>query len=282
MRELKIIERITSRDSKAMEILFRDINKYEVPSLKEEEDLAFRIRQGDTDALDELVVRNLRFVVSVAKSYVGRGMEVIDLFSEGCIGLIKAAQRFDPTMGYKFCSYAVWWIRQSMLKAMDDNGATIRMPSNMRSIINKVSQARSEYMLQYEMEPTPEQIAELADIDIEKVESIDLAGRCTSSLDAPIADDDGSRLVDMIAAEEANDRYLDMDALKRDLMKVVDTLDKRAQTIIIMKFGLDGNGERSLDEIAATLDLTKERVRQIQNKAYRAMSRNDLLKTYAA
>ena len=243
----------------------------------EESELAMRIQAGDEAALGRLVEANLRFVVSVAKNYQGHGLDLSDLINEGNIGLIKAARKFDPTRGFKFISYAVWWIRQSILQGIADQSRMVRLPLNQVGVINKISRARADFMQENEREPTDRELAELVDITPDKISEVLRSSRSHLSFDTPFDDEGDGTLLDIIpntSAEEA-DASLNRESLRSDLEDVMKVLDPRERDILLMVYGI-GRPEKTLEEIGDEFKLTRERVRQIKEKAIRKMARRSV------
>ena len=287
MKELKIRETITVRDTESISMLFRDINRFSVPTLQEEEALAVRMAQGDEDAIREMVNRNMRFVVSVAKQTQGCGLDLGDLISEGTIGLMVAARRFDVTKGFKFCTYAVWWIRQAINKAIGEYGSTIRIPSNQRNQRNKLNNLKNEFFLKNEREPSAEELAELADLGVDKINDTDILPLCTQSLDKPFGDDSENLcLNDVIASEDCADHGLEQESLAIDVQSVLTKLSERERIVLVMSFGIGTNNPQPIEEIADSLGISQERVRQIRIKAINRIRLNKdflaTLKKYAA
>jgi len=276
MRQLKITQSVTARDRTVNQYL-SDINRLPMISPDEESDLASRIREGDEAALKRLVEANLRFVVSVAKTYQGHGLELSDLINEGNTGLIKAAWRFDPTRGFRFISYAVWWIRQSILQALSDQGRMVRLPLNQVGTINMLSHIRNTFLQENEREPTDEELATLSDLAPEKVgEALRIASGHLS-FDTPIGDDEDGTLLDVIpdTTVAETDSALARESLRSDLAEVMLVLAPREKEIVLRAFGI-GCPEKTLDEIGNELSLTRERVRQIKEKAIRKLSRRSV------
>jgi len=269
MRQLKITPSVTARTQTLDEYL-RDICKYEMVSPEEETELAQRIQAGDEQAVTRLVEANLRFVVSVAKQYQNRGLELSDLINEGNLGLMKAARKYDPTRGFKFISYAVWWIRQQILQALSEQGRTIRLPLNQIGIITKANRAKSEFLQENEREPSDAELADLIDITPEKLGRTDIT---TLSLDYPIGDEDDHSLIDVLpdSSVPAADKPLDIESLRSDLMTVMTVLNERERSILTLSFGL-GGPTMTLEEIGEKLNLTRERVRQLRMKAIGKLS----------
>jgi len=286
MRQLKISQNITNRESQSLEKYFNDVNKVDLLTVDEEVDLAKRIRDGDQLALEKLVKANLRFVVSVAKQYQNRSLSLNDLINEGNLGLIKAAQKFDHTRGFKFISYAVWWIRQSIMQALAEQSRLIRLPLNRVGSINKINQAAS--MLEQELErvPTEQELADYLGLDVSEVKgALDSVTRQVS-VDAPFGDDDSGSLLDVL--EDKNIEGTDMDLTYRDSLRVeversLSRLSERERQVIKMFFGIGCKEALSLEQIGEILDLSTERVRQIKEKALsrlRMSSKNSLLAEY--
>lgn len=276
MRQLKINNSITKRDSESVEIYLRDIGHRETITVDEEVELTRRIHKGDQKALDALVEANLRFVVSVAKQFQNQGLSLSDLISEGNIGLIKAAQRFDETRGFKFISFAVWWIRQSILAAIAEKSNMIRVPLNQQGVNSKVRRASSQFKQQFMRDPSPEELAEMADLPIEKViESFATHGK-TVSYDCPVADDENTPMIDLFAGGSVQnaDRGLDCESLSKDIDYVLQDLSPRDREIIRLCFGI-GSNEMTLDEIGARFNLSRERVRQLREVTLTRLRRND-------
>lgn len=288
MRQLKITKQITGRESYSIEKYLQEIGKIHVLSPDEEANLAKKIKNGDSEARERLVLCNLRFVVSVAKQYQNHGLTLGDLINEGNMGLIKAAECFDETKGFKFISYAVWWIRQSILQAIAENARLIRLPLNKISTINKVNRYFTELEQEYQREPTVEEIAEKMDITPTEVkENMKIANRPVS-MDAPLTTDEESiNLYDVYISsdEEAQgpEAVLNRDSLKRDIERSFQMLSNREATILSMYYGLGGYSSMSLEEIGTKLGLTSERVRQVKTKAIKKLKEvknNKRLKTY--
>ena len=276
MRQLKITQSVTARDRTVNQYL-SDINRLPMVSPEEESDLASRIREGDESALKRLVEANLRFVVSVAKAYQGHGLELPDLINEGNTGLIKAAWKFDPTRGFKFISYAVWWIRQSILQAISDQGRMVRLPLNQVGTINTLSHIRNTFLQENEREPTDEELAALSGLTPEKVgEALRIASGHLS-FDTPFGEDEDGTLLDVIpdTSVAETDAALARESLRSDLAEVMLVLAPREREIIQLAFGI-GCPERTLDEIGSELSLTRERVRQIKEKAIRKLGKDHI------
>ena len=249
------------------------LSRIEMISPDEETELAMRIKEGDTQALNSLVNANLRFVVSVAKQYQNRGLDLTDLISEGNIGLIKAAQKFDPTRGFKFISYAVWWIRQQILSGISQDSHTIRLPMNQIGLQIKASKKKQLFVQDHEREPTDEELAAIMETDISRISEINLSGNSTVSLSKPLGDDDSQTLEDVVADTQAPqvDSKLLKESLLKDLEEALQVLGERERQIISSSFGI-GCPAMTLEEIGENMDLTRERVRQIRSRALRTLS----------
>lgn len=286
MRQLKITKSITNRESQSLEKYLQEIGKVELISPEEEVKLAVLIKKGDQAALEKLTKANLRFVVSVAKQYQNQGLTLPDLINEGNLGLIKAAQRFDETRGFKFISYAVWWIRQSIMQALAEQSRIVRLPLNKVGLTNRISKAFSQLEQEFEREPTPEELAELLDIDTEEIAAtLGMAARHVS-MDQPLADGEESTLIDVLVNENAvkTDNELDVVAsLKTEIERSLSTLTERQKEVICFFFGLGIDHPMSLEDIGERFSLTRERVRQIKDKAItklRNNSRSRLLRDF--
>ena len=272
MRQLKIIRSITSRDTASLDKYLQEIGREELLSVDEEVELAQRIRQGDDRALNRLVCANLRFVVSVAKQYQNQGLSLPDLINEGNVGLIKAAQKFDETRGFKFISYAVWWIRQSILQALAEQSRIVRLPLNQVGSLNKINKAISKFEQDLQRRPSAEELSKMLDIDVEKIsESVSVNGRHTS-LDAPFSDSEDNSLMDVLTDADApnTDSSLNQESLSVEVDRALSQLSPRERDILKMFFGI-GCQEMTLEEIELKLYLTRERVRQIKEKAIRRL-----------
>lgn len=283
MRQLKINPSITTRDSKALDRYLQEIGREDLISVQDEVDLARRIREGDQKALDKLVRANLRFVVSVAKQYQNQGLSLPDLINEGNLGLIRAAQRFDETRGFKFISYAVWWVRQSILQALAEQSRIVRLPLNRVGSLNKINKERSKFEQEFERIPSAEELAERLDIPADQVaDTMKVSGRHIS-VDAPFADGDENSLLDVLINDDTPtpDRVLNQESLSKEVDRALQHLDERERNIVKMFFGIGGQ-EMTLEEIGAKYDLTRERVRQIKEKAIRRLKsqKSRLLKSY--
>lgn len=286
MRQLKIAHKITNRESQALDKYLNEISKLPMLTPEEEVKLAQRIREGDQEALDEMTRGNLRFVVSVAKQYQNQGLSLSDLINEGNVGLIKAARRFDETKGFKFISYAVWWIRQSILQALAEQSRIVRLPLNKVGSLNKINKAFSELEQTFEREPSPEELAELLEITTDEVETtLGVAARHVS-MDAPFVEGEDNSLLDVLENNTmpGTDAHLEYaDSLRREIERSLGTLTDRQCDVIKLYFGIGVEHPMSLEDIGDKFGLTRERVRQIKDKAInklRATSRSKLLKTY--
>ncbi|WP_208728442.1 sigma-70 family RNA polymerase sigma factor [Chitinophaga alhagiae] len=286
MRQLKITKSITNRESQSLEKYLQEIGKVDLITPEEEVNLAIRIKQGDQRALEKLTKANLRFVVSVAKQYQNQGLSLSDLINEGNLGLIKAAQRFDETRGFKFISYAVWWIRQSILQALAEQSRIVRLPLNKVGLSNKISKAYSLLEQEFEREPSPDELATILEINTEEVEAtLGVAARHVS-MDAPFIDGEDNSLLDVlenpnaVSADEELDHH---DSLRREIERSLSTLTDRQKDVIMLYFGIGVEHPMSLEDIGEKFGLTRERVRQIKDKAItklRTTSRSKLLRNY--
>ncbi len=285
MRQLKISKQVTNRETASLDKYLQEIGKVDLITAEEEVELAQRIRAGDKIALEKLTKANLRFVVSVAKQYQNQGLNLPDLINEGNMGLIKAAKRFDETRGFKFISYAVWWIRQSILQALAEQSRIVRLPLNKIGSINKINKAFAQLEQEHERAPSAKEIADLLEMDEGNVkESIKNSGRHVS-MDAPLVEGEDSNLYDVVRSGESPspDKLLLVESLRVEIERSLSTLIPREADVIRLYFGLSGNHPMTLEEIGETFDLTRERVRQIKEKAIRRMkhtSRSKVLKTY--
>lgn len=285
MRQLKISKQITNRESQSLDKYLQEIGKVDLLTADEEVELAKRIKEGDQIALEKLTKANLRFVVSVAKQYQNQGLSLGDLINEGNLGLIKAAQRFDETRGFKFISYAVWWIRQSILQALAEQSRIVRLPLNRVGSLNKISKTFSTLEQKYEREPSPEELAEVLEVTTaEVVDTMKISGRHIS-MDAPFVQGEENSLLDVLedGSEETPDSGLMTDSLRREVQRALSTLTQREADVITLYFGLNGEHALTLEEIGEKFNLTRERVRQIKEKAIRRLrhtSRSKALKPY--
>ncbi len=285
MRQLKISKSITNRDSASLDKYLQDIGKVDLISVEKEVELAQRIRKGDQDALRQLTEANLRFVVSVAKQYQHQGLSLPDLINEGNLGLMKAAKKFDETRGFKFISYAVWWIRQSILQALAEQSRIVRLPLNQVGSVNKIYRFFSEFQQKYNREPTTREISEELDITTKKIFQVLKAAGKHMSMDAPLTtDSDSNSLIDIMENEgiDPSDNYLIRESLLQEIERALSTLPEREALIIKHFFGVNDK-ELSLREIGDKLGLTRERVRQLKERALRKLrknSRSKHLKTF--
>ena len=285
MRQLKITKQVTNRETASLDKYLQEIGKVELISAEEEVELAQRIKQGDKIALEKLTKANLRFVVSVAKQYQNQGLSLPDLINEGNLGLIKAAQRFDETRGFKFISYAVWWIRQSILQALAEQSRIVRLPLNKIGSINKINKTYAKLEQEFERESNAEEIAEVLEITEQEVkESMKNAGRHIS-MDAPLVQDEDNTMYDVLKSEEAPTPETELlyESLRKEIDRAISTLTQREQDVVRLYFGLNGSHPMTLEEIGEKFDLTRERVRQIKEKAIRRLkhtSRSKILKSY--
>jgi RNA polymerase primary sigma factor len=286
MRQLKITKSITNRESQSLEKYLQEIGKVELISPEEEVKLAERIKQGDQRALDRLTKANLRFVVSVAKQYQNQGLSLPDLINEGNLGLIKAAQRFDETRGFKFISYAVWWIRQSILQALAEQSRIVRLPLNKVGLTNRINKAFSQLEQEYEREPSAEELAEMLELEIEEVSSTLSISSRHVSMDSPLSDGEENTLMDVMENPNAvaTDGELDHnESLRTEITRSLKTLTERQQDVIRYFFGIGVDHPLSLEDIGERFNLTRERVRQIKDKAISKLKTNSrckLLKGY--
>ncbi|MBQ2497707.1 MAG: sigma-70 family RNA polymerase sigma factor [Prevotella sp.] len=284
MRQLKINKQITNRESASLEKYLQEIGHEELLSPEEEVELAQRIHKGDRDALERLTKANLRFVVSVAKQYQNQGLSLADLINEGNVGLIKAAEKFDETRGFKFISYAVWWIRQSILQAIAEQSRLVKLPLNQVNSVNKINKMLSKFEQENERRPSIDEIAENIDLDEEKIaEAIRNASRHVS-MDAPFSNGDENSLLDVMPNADAPlaDNLVEMESLRDEIAAALKTLNERERKVLEAFYGI-GQPEMTLDEIGRSLGLTRERVRQIRQKAIRQLrknTKNKALKAY--
>ena len=284
MRQLKITKSITNRESESLEKYLQEIGKEELLSTDEEVELAQRIRKGDRKALERLTKANLRFVVSVAKQYQNQGMSLPDLINEGNLGLIKAAEKFDETRGFKFISYAVWWIRQSILQAIAEQSRIVRVPLNQVGSVNKINRMLNKFEQENERRPSSVEISEQTDIPQEKVDEAIMVNSRHVSVDAPFVDGEDNSLLDVLVNDDAPmaDRQLVIESLRSEIDTVLKMLNERERNVITAFYGI-GQPEMTLDEIGNKFGLTRERVRQIKEKAIRRLrnsTNNKLLKSY--
>lgn len=284
MRQLKISKSITNRESASLDKYLQEIGHEELLTTDQEVELAQRIRKGDKRALERLTKANLRFVVSVAKQYQNQGLSLPDLINEGNVGLIKAAEKFDETRGFKFISYAVWWIRQSILQAIAEQSRLVRLPLNQVGSVNKITRELNKFEQEHERKPSVDEIAERVDLPEDKIADAMKANSRHVSMDAPIADGEDSSMIDFLAGDSSNtDRELAIESLKAEVSRILKLLTDKEQKVLRAFFGIDGSPEMTLDEIGEKYNLTRERVRQIKEKALRRLrhnTKNKLLKSY--
>ena len=284
MRQLKITKSITNRESESLEKYLQEIGHEELLSTDEEVELAQRIKKGDRKALEKLTKANLRFVVSVAKQYQNQGLSLSDLINEGNLGLIKAAEKFDETRGFKFISYAVWWIRQSILQAIAEQSRIVRVPLNQVGSVSKINRMLSKFEQEFERRPSTDEISERVDIPEDKVDEAMMANARHVSVDAPFVDGEDNSLLDVLINDDAPmaDRQLVIESLRAEIATVLQTLNERERAVITAFYGI-GQPEMTLEGIGNKYGLTRERVRQIKEKAIRRLrnnTKNKLLKSY--
>ena len=285
MRQLKISKQITNRESQSLDKYLQEIGKVDLITSDVEVELAKRIREGDQIALEKLTKANLRFVVSVAKQYQNNGLSLGDLINEGNLGLIKAAKRFDETRGFKFISYAVWWIRQSIMQALAEQSRIVRLPLNRVGSLNKISKTFSDLEQKFQREPSAEELADVLQISQEEVtDTMKISGRHVS-MDAPFVNGEENNLLDVLTNENdvTPDSALMIDSLRREVQRALATLTQRESDVIAYYFGLNGETAMTLEEIGEKYNITRERVRQIKEKATRRLrlnSRSKTLRTY--
>ncbi|MFC4666824.1 sigma-70 family RNA polymerase sigma factor [Falsiporphyromonas endometrii] len=285
MRQLKISKSITNRESASLDKFLQEIGREELITVEEEVELAQAIKRGDRSALDKLVRANLRFVVSVAKQYQNQGLSLPDLINEGNLGLIKAAEKFDETRGFKFISYAVWWIRQSILQALAEQSRIVRLPLNQVGTLNKITKALQKFEQENERKPSSSELAEELDLPVEKVaDTLKVSGRHIS-VDAPFVEGEDNSLLDVLVNDDTpnTDKELMDESLAREIDRTLSTLTDREAQIVKLFFGIGGHQEMTLEEIGDKFGLTRERVRQIKEKAIRRLRQNNrckLLKSY--
>lgn len=285
MRQLKITKQVTNRDTRSLEKYFQEISKIDLITTDEEVELAQRIKKGDRRALDKLVKANLRFVVSVAKQYQNQGLKLSDLINEGNLGLVKAAKRFDETRGFKFISYAVWWIRQAILQALAEQSRIVRLPLNKIGSISKINKAYARLEQQQEREPNYEEIAKELDMSITNVENCMKSSGRSISMDAPLKEQDDFSLYNVLEAKESvkPDSNMINQSLKHEINRALNSLTHKESIVLQMYYGINRKTSSSLSEIGETINLSRERVRQVKQKALRRLqsqSRNKVLKTY--
>lgn len=284
MRQLKITKSITNRESESLDKYLQEIGKEELLSTDEEVELAQRIRKGDRKALEKLTKANLRFVVSVAKQYQNQGLSLADLINEGNLGLIKAAEKFDETRGFKFISYAVWWIRQSILQAIAEQSRIVRLPLNQVGAVNKINREANRFEQEHERRPSTEELAEKIDLPEDKIDDALHVGGHHVSVDAPFVDGEDNSLLDVLVNDDAPmaDRQLVIESLRAEITNALKMLNDRERKVIEAFFGIN-QPEMTLEEIGTKYGLTRERVRQIKEKAIRRLrsnTKNKMLKAY--
>ncbi len=284
MRQLKITQSITNRESQSLDKYLHEIGKVDLITAEEEVILAQKIREGDQAALERLTKTNLRFVVSVAKQYQNQGLSLPDLINEGNLGLIKAAEKFDETRGFKFISYAVWWIRQSILQAIAEQSRIVRLPLNQVGSLSKISKAFSKLEQEYEREPSPEELADMLETTVDKIsDTLSNSGRHVS-MDAPFVQGEENTLLDVLENKDPEtDSSLINESLSEEIKRSLSTLTDREREIVVLFFGLSTSQPLSLEEIGEKFNLTRERVRQIKDKALQRLrhtSRSKILKSY--
>ncbi len=285
MRQLKIIKQVTNRETPSLDKYLHEIGKVELINAEEEVDLARRIRKGDPEALEKLIKANLRFVVSVAKQYQNQGLSLPDLINEGNLGLIKAAQRFDETRGFKFISYAVWWIRQSILQALAEQARIVRLPLNKIGSINKINKIFNQLEQAFEREPTIIEISQVMEIAPEDIKDAMRSSGRHVSMDAPLQEGEDGNLYDVLLNSDipSPDKGLITESLRKEIERALSTLTYREASIIRLYFGLNGKHPHTLEEIGEEFSLTRERVRQIKEKAIKRLkqtTRSKILKSY--
>jgi RNA polymerase primary sigma factor len=286
MRQLKISKSITNRESQSLEKYLQEISKVELITPEQEVQLAIRIKEGDQRALDKLVKCNLRFVVSVAKQYQNQGLTLPDLINEGNLGLIKAAIRFDETRGFKFISYAVWWIRQSILQALAEQSRIVRLPLNKVGLSNRIAKAYQQLEQEFEREPSAEELAYMLEVSLEEVRATMGVGLRHVSMDSPISEGEDGTLADIMEnpnAEKTDDNLVHHESLKQEIQRSLQALTDRQKSVLCYFFGIGMENALSLEDIGAKFHLTRERVRQIKDKAItklRSTSRCRHLKVY--
>ncbi|MBQ5407732.1 MAG: RNA polymerase sigma factor RpoD/SigA [Prevotella sp.] len=284
MRQLKITKSITNRESESLDKYLQEIGKEELLSTDEEVELAQRIKKGDRQALDRLTKANLRFVVSVAKQYQNQGLSLSDLINEGNMGLIKAAEKFDETRGFKFISYAVWWIRQSILQAIAEQSRIVRLPLNQVGAVNRINREANRFEQEHERRPSVEELSEKVDLPEDKIDDALHVGGHHVSVDAPFVDGEDNSLLDVLVNDDAPmaDRQLVVESLRAEIRNALQMLNDRERKVITAFFGID-QPEMTLEEIGTKYGLTRERVRQIKEKAIRRLrgnTKNKMLKAY--
>ena len=284
MRQLKISKQITNREQHSLDKYLSEISKLDMISVDQEVELAKRIREGDQIALQKLATANLRFVVSVAKQYQNNGMTLGDLINEGNVGLIRAASRFDETRGFKFISYAVWWIRQAIMQALAEQSRTVRLPLNRVASLNKIARATASFEQKFEREPSAEEIASALEMSVAEVEdNKQLSGR-SISVDAPLLQGEDGSLLDLLADknQDTPDQHLIINSLKQEISRSLESLTVRESEVLISYYGMKGTAPLTLEEIADKFSLTRERVRQIKEKATRKLRSSSRSKSLIA
>ena len=285
MRQLRIIKQVTNRETVSLDKYLSEISKVELLNLDQEVELIQKIRLGDLKALERLTKANLRFVVSVSKQYQNQGLTLGDLINEGNLGLIKAAHKFDETRGFKFISYAVWWIRQSILQALADNARIVRLPMNRIGAISKIRKVYDKLEQEFEREPSSKELSDILNIDETDIREAMHSSKRHLSMDAPLGDEDESNMLDFLESDDRNmpDEELIKESLRRDLERALNTLSKRESGIIHDFFGLNSKTPLSMEELSVKYNLSQERIRQIKEKGLRRLkhtSRSNVLKTY--
>jgi len=285
MRQLKIIKQVTNRETASLDKYLHEIGKVDLLTAEKEVELARKVRNGDNHALEKLIKANLRFVVSVSKQYQNQGLSLPDLINEGNLGLIKAAKRFDETRGFKFISYAVWWIRQSILQALAEQARIVRLPLNKIGSINKINRALSELEQKYEREPSIDEIAKAIELAPENIKDAMRSSGRHISMDAPLTEDEDGDMYEVLLSDESPspDGNLLNDSLRKEIERALSSLTEREANIIKLYFGLNGKHPYTLEEIGEEFNLTRERVRQIKEKAIKRLkhtTRSKILKTY--
>ena len=285
MRQLKIYKQITNRESQSLDKYLQEIGKIDLITADEEVRLAQRIKEGDQVALDKMVKANLRFVVSVSKQYQNQGLSLGDLINEGNVGLVKAATRFDETRGFKFISYAVWWIRQCIMQALAEQSRVVRLPLNRVGTLNKLNRTFSSLEQKFQRDPSPEELAEVMEIAPEEISETVQMGSRQVSINAPLRSGEDGDLLDLLkdVSEDSPDSTLIYSSLSKDVQRSLSTLTQREADVLVRYFGLNDNRALSLEEIAHQLNLTRERVRQIKEKSLRRLrnaKRSSILKGY--
>lgn len=284
MRQLKITKSITNRENASLDKYLQEIGHEELISVEEEVELARRIKKGDSKALEKLTKANLRFVVSVAKQYQNQGLSLPDLINEGNIGLLKAAERFDETRGFKFISYAVWWIRQSILQAIAEQSRVVRLPLNQVGSVNKINRILNQFEQENERRPSIDEIADKTDMPHDKIEDVLKVNTHQVSVDAPVTDNDGASMLDFMQSdsEPETDSKLVMESLREEIANALNVLNERERNVVEAFYGIN-QSESTMEEIGKKYGLTRERVRQIREKAIRKLkqnTKNKMLKSY--